>query len=227
MATVVLVEFLTDEQAEAYGAFTQVPTRPELERFFFLDDNDRDLIALRRTDAHRLGMAVQICTLRYNGRFLGDDPLAVRGRVSRPGLHQAAGRCNSRRAAPHPVGGRTRPDTDWSPLRDLTANTETLRNWIRAGRASQPGGGRTRRRAPEDLRASGATENQATSATGVGVRVEVRSRVPADIPRTLFAPRPEPARFRGQWGRESFSPGEGYPVTVRAGSVPRGRAFLG
>ena len=70
------VEFLTDEQAEAYGSFTEVPTRPELERFFFVDD-DRDLIALRRTDAHRLGMAVQICTVRYVGRFLGEDPLAV------------------------------------------------------------------------------------------------------------------------------------------------------
>ncbi len=79
LATVRLVpvEFLTDEQAEAYGTFTEVPTRPELERFFFLDDDDRDLIALRRTDAHRLGMAVQICTVRYVGRFLGEDPLAV------------------------------------------------------------------------------------------------------------------------------------------------------
>lgn len=56
---------------------TEVPTRPELERFFFLDDDDRDLIALRRTDTHRLGMAVQICTVRYVGRFLGEDPLAV------------------------------------------------------------------------------------------------------------------------------------------------------
>ncbi|MFD8563544.1 DUF4158 domain-containing protein [Streptosporangium canum] len=71
------MEFLTDEQAEAYGTFTEAPTRPELERFFFLDDDDRDLIALRRTDAHRLGMAVQICTVRYAGRFLGEDPLAV------------------------------------------------------------------------------------------------------------------------------------------------------
>jgi hypothetical protein len=71
------VEFLTDEQVEAYGTFTEVPTLPELERFFFLDDDDRDLIALWRTDRHRLGMAVQICTVRYIGRFLGDDPLAV------------------------------------------------------------------------------------------------------------------------------------------------------
>lgn len=69
------VEFLTDEQAEAYGTFTEAPT--ELERFFFLDDDDRDLIALRRTDVHRLGMALQVCTVRYVGRFLGEDPLAV------------------------------------------------------------------------------------------------------------------------------------------------------
>ncbi|MFJ2032310.1 DUF4158 domain-containing protein [Streptosporangium sp. NPDC087985] len=71
------VEFLTDEQAEVYGTFTEVPTRPELERFFFLDDDDRDLIALRRTEVHRLGIALQICTVRYVGRFLGEDPLAV------------------------------------------------------------------------------------------------------------------------------------------------------
>nr|WP_190344176.1 DUF4158 domain-containing protein [Streptomyces venezuelae] len=69
--------FLTDEQAEAYGTFTEVPTRPELERFFFLDEDDRDLISLRRTDAHRLGMAVQICTVCCIGRLLGEDPLAV------------------------------------------------------------------------------------------------------------------------------------------------------
>ncbi|MFE4255522.1 DUF4158 domain-containing protein [Streptomyces sp. NPDC056910] len=34
------VEFLTDEQAEAYGKFAEEPTKPELERFFFLDDED-------------------------------------------------------------------------------------------------------------------------------------------------------------------------------------------
>ncbi len=79
LATVRLVpvKSLTDEQAEAYGTFTEVPTRPELERFFFLNEDDRDLFALRRTDAHRLGTAVLICTVRYIGRFLGKDPLAV------------------------------------------------------------------------------------------------------------------------------------------------------
>ncbi|MFI5690152.1 DUF4158 domain-containing protein [Streptomyces sp. NPDC051636] len=52
------MEFLTDEQAEAYGKFTEEPTRPELERFFFLDDVDRDLIALRRSTHHQLGFSL-------------------------------------------------------------------------------------------------------------------------------------------------------------------------
>ena len=70
------MEFLTDEQAEANGKFAEEPTRPELERFFFLDDVDRDLIALRRTKHHQLGFALQMCTVRYVGLFL-EDPLAV------------------------------------------------------------------------------------------------------------------------------------------------------
>nr|WP_306419865.1 DUF4158 domain-containing protein [Streptomyces capoamus] len=70
------VEFLSDEQAGAYGTSAEQPTRPELERFFLLDDVDRDLIALRRTEHHRLGFALQMCTVRYVGLFL-EDPLAV------------------------------------------------------------------------------------------------------------------------------------------------------
>lgn len=38
------VEFLTDEQAGAYGRFSGLPSRMHLERFFFLDDEDRGLI---------------------------------------------------------------------------------------------------------------------------------------------------------------------------------------
>nr|WP_220386324.1 DUF4158 domain-containing protein [Frankia sp. ArI3] len=47
------------------GSSSEEPTRPELERFFFLDDVDRDLIALRRTQYHQLGFALQMCTVRY------------------------------------------------------------------------------------------------------------------------------------------------------------------
>ncbi len=71
------VEFSAHEQAEAYGKFAEEPTRPELERFLFLDDVDRDVIALRRTPHHRLGCALQMCTVRYVGLFLGEDPLEV------------------------------------------------------------------------------------------------------------------------------------------------------
>ncbi|MCX4515851.1 DUF4158 domain-containing protein [Streptomyces sp. NBC_01619] len=35
-------------KAEAYGKFADEATRPELERFFYLDDVDRKLIAKRR-----------------------------------------------------------------------------------------------------------------------------------------------------------------------------------
>ncbi|GGK52169.1 DUF4158 domain-containing protein [Streptomyces flaveus] len=45
------VEFLTDDQAEAYGKFVEEPTRPELERFFFLDDVDRDLCQFPKSRA--------------------------------------------------------------------------------------------------------------------------------------------------------------------------------
>ncbi|MGW4803022.1 DUF4158 domain-containing protein [Kitasatospora sp. NPDC004272] len=38
------VEFLTDEQAAGYAAFRGAPARAELERFFFLDDADRELV---------------------------------------------------------------------------------------------------------------------------------------------------------------------------------------
>ncbi|MEU7407450.1 DUF4158 domain-containing protein, partial [Streptomyces sp. NPDC044948] len=61
------VKFLTDEQATSYGKFNEEPTQPELERFFFLDDEDRKLVAKRRGDHNRFGFAPQMCTVRYIG----------------------------------------------------------------------------------------------------------------------------------------------------------------
>jgi hypothetical protein len=37
-------EFLSDEQVAAYAAYRGAPSRAELERFFFLDDGDRDKV---------------------------------------------------------------------------------------------------------------------------------------------------------------------------------------
>jgi hypothetical protein len=70
------VEFLSDEQVAAYGRFTGELPAGELERFFYLDVADRDLVARRRSDHHRLGFAVQLGTVRAVGRFL-EDPLDV------------------------------------------------------------------------------------------------------------------------------------------------------
>ena len=69
---------LTEEQFETagYGQFNGTPTRRELERFFFLDDADRRLVAKRRGDHNRLGFALQVVTARYVGTFLA-DPLEV------------------------------------------------------------------------------------------------------------------------------------------------------
>ena len=52
------VEFLSDEEASAYGVYLGVPSRSDLERLFFLDDADRQLIAKRRGSHNRLGFAL-------------------------------------------------------------------------------------------------------------------------------------------------------------------------
>ncbi|WP_327151567.1 Tn3 family transposase [Nocardia sp. NBC_01329] len=66
---------MRDEVVVEYGRFGAL-SRVELERFFYLDDEDRKLIAARRRGHNRLGFAIQLVTVRYLGLFLA-DPLDV------------------------------------------------------------------------------------------------------------------------------------------------------
>jgi hypothetical protein len=68
------VDFLTERQVAAFGRYEDAPSQADLEQFFFLDDDDRELVARQRGDHNRLGFSVQLATARYIGRFL-PDPL--------------------------------------------------------------------------------------------------------------------------------------------------------
>ena len=68
--------FLAAAEEAGYGRFTGPPDQSVLERFFFLDDADRDLVATKRGDHNRLGFSLQLVTVRHLGTFL-EDPLDV------------------------------------------------------------------------------------------------------------------------------------------------------
>ena len=54
------MEFLSDEQAGGFGRFRGDLPESDLDRFFYLDDADRDLSAVRRGD-HNLGASLLFC----------------------------------------------------------------------------------------------------------------------------------------------------------------------
>ena len=74
------VEFLTDDEAAAYGLYAGTPSQADLDRVFFLDDEDMKLVGKHRGEHMRAGFALQLVTVRWLGMFL-EDPLDVPGGV--------------------------------------------------------------------------------------------------------------------------------------------------
>ncbi len=67
------VGYLSESQAREYGCFPDELTPDQLARYFHLDDADRAFVALHRGDHNRLGVAVQLGSLRILGTF-PEDP---------------------------------------------------------------------------------------------------------------------------------------------------------
>ena len=66
------VGFLTPTQRHDFGRFVNSPSRTELDRYFYLSDDDQKTLLLLRGDHNRLGYAIQLTCVRYLGRFPDD-----------------------------------------------------------------------------------------------------------------------------------------------------------
>jgi TnpA family transposase len=61
---------MTEYQLNNYGCFHEPPHQEQLEKYFYLNDADHELLVKLRYDHTRLGFAVQLGTLRFLGCFL-------------------------------------------------------------------------------------------------------------------------------------------------------------
>jgi hypothetical protein len=107
------IEFLTDEQEQAYGHYVRPPSTQQLSRYFHLDDADRERVYERRGADNKLGFAVQLTTVRFLGTFLAeptDVPSDVVAYVAAQlGIHDVA--CLADYAA--------RPATAWEHAAEI------------------------------------------------------------------------------------------------------------
>jgi TnpA family transposase len=74
------VNFLTDEQNKTYARYPDELSQEQLDKYFYLDDKDRELINACRRDYNKLGYAIQLTTVRFLGTFLS-NPVDVPSNV--------------------------------------------------------------------------------------------------------------------------------------------------
>jgi len=70
------IDFLTDEQHQTYARYPEKLTQDQLDKYFYLDDKDKELIDTRRRDYNKLGYALQLTSVRFLGTFL-PNPIDV------------------------------------------------------------------------------------------------------------------------------------------------------
>ncbi|MGH3119415.1 MAG: DUF4158 domain-containing protein, partial [Streptosporangiaceae bacterium] len=129
------VEFLTDEGATAYGRYAGVPSRADLERAFFLDDEDRALIDRHRGVHMRLGFSLQLVTVRWTGAFL-EDPLDVPA-VVLDFMAEQLGVADPSCVKKYTERTKTRFDHQWEirrecDLKEFAAVEAEVREWVAA-----------------------------------------------------------------------------------------------
>jgi Domain of unknown function (DUF4158) len=66
------VDFLTDEQHQSYAKYPETLTQDQLDKYFYLDDKNKELINACRRDYNKLGYAIQLTTVRFLGTFLAN-----------------------------------------------------------------------------------------------------------------------------------------------------------
>jgi hypothetical protein len=129
------VEFLTDDEAAAYGQYAGPPIQEDLDRVFFLDGDDLELVGRHRGEHMRAGFALQLTTVRWLGTFL-EDPLDVSREVLECITGQL-GMADPSQVKQYTERENTRFDHQWEirrarGYREFTGAEEEFSGWVAA-----------------------------------------------------------------------------------------------